>query len=421
MPLNIQSAISYNNSRLYSQKAIGIIQFFARCSTSGKFDSETVKAVYKVQESPLYGFPIGSADGKVGPGTLGVMIMELDHAMRKQEADVLREYAYKINGVMQNTGKNYPAPPPPAKEEKPPEDESLEAKDKPRQAYLHEVANLRPSDFVLRPGGGQNYMVGGLYLGPTDIRKLLGGAAQEVYYMVIQTESAALDPFFVGKVFRQTTRGFKSDLDMAWTAEVGRRSQGGQAMMKKEVELLMGAVCAGVGAYGGFAAVTAATMQFLFMNSKELFTAARGLEELLKVRAVLSQNTPEFWKLCVAVLKLSMAKTPEAIWSDHYGSTKLVGELVMIVGEAVLLKKVRSLGLVADLASKVMLGAFGKVTDAATIALAGKDLVQIMTQYDPSMNETKAQKIVTELKNNWAVVGPALNSFKAAVDQMVGA
>ena len=67
-----------------------------------------------------------------------------------------------------------------------------------------------------------------------------------------------------------------------------------------------------------------------------------------------------------------------------------------------------------------MLGAFGKRSDAATIALAGKDLVATMREYDPTINQAKAQRIVVELRDNWDVVGPALNAFNAAVDQMVG-
>lgn len=421
MSLHINSAIAYNKSIKYSQKAIGIIQFFCRCSTTGVFDEQTVKAVYKTQQSPLYGFNAKLADGMVGPGTLGVMIMELDYAMRKQEADVLRAYAYKINGVMQNANKLPPLAPKPQDVPEPEEEVSLADKDKPRQARLSELVKLKASAFVLRPGGGESYAVGNLFLATTDIRKLLGGSADMLYYMVVKTESAVLDPFFIGKVYRQTTRGFKSDVDWAWAAEVARRSKGGQAMMKKEVELLMGAVCAGVGAFGGFAAVTGAAMQFLLMNSKELFIASRGIQELLKVRGVLSANTPEFWKLCVTVLKLSVVKTPEAMWSDQYGSTRLVGELVMIVGQAVLLKKFKSLGLVTELMTKVLLGAFGKLTDAATIALAGKDLVKLMKDYDPMINEARAQTIVTELKDNWSTVGPALSAFKAAADQMAGA
>ena len=420
MALNIKAAIAFNKSIKYSQKATGIIQFFCHCRTTGEFDRQTVEAVYKTQQSPLYGFNPKLADGMVGPGTLGVMIMELDHAMRKQEANELRAYAYKINGVLQNANK-LPPPSPKAPDEPEPEEVSEEDKDKPRQALLTEVLRLRPSEFVLRPGGGESYVVGRLYLAPKDIRRLLGGSAETIYYMVMKTESAALDPFLVGKVYRQTVRGFKSDIDMAWAAEVGRRTQGGQAMMKKEVELLMGAVCAGVGAFGGFAALTAATMQFLLMNSKDLFTASRGIQELMKVRAVLSTNTPEFWKLCVTVLRLSLVKTPQAMWSDQNGSTRMIGELVMIVGQALLLKKFKSLSLVTELMTKVLLGAFGKLTDAATIALAGKDLVKLMKEYDPTMNEERAQTIVTELKNNWATVGPALSAFKAAVDQMVGA
>ena len=70
MPLSIASAISYNKSRLHSQKAIGIIQYFCKCHTTGLFDKQTVQAVYKTQQSSLYGFAAGVADGKVGPSTV---------------------------------------------------------------------------------------------------------------------------------------------------------------------------------------------------------------------------------------------------------------------------------------------------------------------------------------------------------------
>ena len=184
MALNTKAAIAYNKSIKYSQKAIGIIQFFCRCRTSGEFDQQTVEAVYKTQQSPLYGFDPKLADGMVGPGTLGVMIMELDYAMRKQEADVLRVYAYKINGVLQNASK-LPPPLPKAPDIPEPEEEvSPEDKDKPRQALLSEVLRLKPSEFVMRPGGGPSYVVGRLYLAPKDIRKLLGGSAEAMYLAI---------------------------------------------------------------------------------------------------------------------------------------------------------------------------------------------------------------------------------------------
>ena len=98
MSLNKSSAISYNKGRGYSQQAITIIQFFANAKTTGQFDNQTVEAVYKVQKSPLYPFKL-VADGKVGPNTLGLIIMELEHAGRMSEAAILRSYPYTIQGV----------------------------------------------------------------------------------------------------------------------------------------------------------------------------------------------------------------------------------------------------------------------------------------------------------------------------------
>nr|MCU0240415.1 hypothetical protein [Pyrinomonadaceae bacterium] len=162
-------------------------------------------------------------------------------------------------------------------------------------------------------------------------------------------------------------------------------------------------------------------MGILINNNEEIFKAARGIEELIKVKNVLSNHTPEFWTLCKTVLKLSMSKIPEAMWSDPYGSVKLAGELVMILGEAVLTKRVRSFGFVASIATKLMQGAFGKLTDAATLALAGKDLVKEMRQYDPTLDDARAARIMKELKDNWTVVEPALKSLKAVADSLVGA
>jgi hypothetical protein len=98
MALNKSSAISYNKNRGYSQQAITIIQTFANAKTTGVFDNQTVEAIYKMQQSPLYPFKL-VADGKIGPGTLGLIIMELEHAGRMSEAAVLRSYPYNIQGV----------------------------------------------------------------------------------------------------------------------------------------------------------------------------------------------------------------------------------------------------------------------------------------------------------------------------------
>lgn len=97
MSLNKYSAIKYNKNRNYSQQAIGIIQNFVKAPTSGKFDEKTVQAIYDMQKSPLYGFKF-TPDGKVGPNTLGFIIMELDYLARKNESAILRNYSYSIQG-----------------------------------------------------------------------------------------------------------------------------------------------------------------------------------------------------------------------------------------------------------------------------------------------------------------------------------
>lgn len=96
MPLYKKSAIDYNNGRGYSQQATAIIQNFVKAVTTGKFDDQTVEAIYKLQQSPQFTF---SADGKVGPNTLGYMIMHLDYVGRVNESAVLRNYSYTIQGV----------------------------------------------------------------------------------------------------------------------------------------------------------------------------------------------------------------------------------------------------------------------------------------------------------------------------------
>jgi hypothetical protein len=440
MSLNKISAINYNKACKYSQQAIGIIQMFVRARTLGEFDEQTVEAVYKMQQSPLYGFAPGSADGKVGPGTLGVMIMELEHVSRMSEAAVLRSYCYRIAGETKNPHKKPHVYKPGANNDDYEEDEIIiledepvkdptrpfpkpdKNKDFPRPVWISELRDIWTGPGTIpHPGSGPAFVIGRYYLAMKDIRKILGTAGDDIYYIVVQTESAALDPFLVGKVHKQTKRGFWGEINSAALAEVGRNAKGGQEMMKKEVELLMGAACAAVGAFGGFAAITAMSMNVLLMNNKEIFTVGNAIQELLKVSRVLSQHTPEFWLLSKTVLKLGMAKTPETLWNDPYAGTRLAGELVIIVGEAVLLRQFRSFKTVLAILSKLMLSAFAKLTDAATIALHGKDLIAEMKKLDPNVNDERAIKIIKELKANWKIVEPALISLKAVIDQLVGA
>lgn len=52
MPLNTNSAISYNKERGYSQQATVIIQNFVGAKSTGTFDAQTMQAVYTMQQSP---------------------------------------------------------------------------------------------------------------------------------------------------------------------------------------------------------------------------------------------------------------------------------------------------------------------------------------------------------------------------------
>lgn len=412
----VSSAINYNNKRGYSQKAIGIIQMFANARTTGYFDEQTIQSIYRAQTSPYYPKFKNGGDGKVGPATLGLIILELEHVNRMSEAALLRSYNFTMD-----FGK---VPEPVKKEESPEAEEKTDPKDKdrPRQVRLDELRHIWTGPGTIpHPWGGGTITVGNLYLATEDIRKVIGLAYNDIYYIVVKTASDVLDQFNVGKIYKQTKRGFCSDIDWAALPQVGRSAKGGMEMAKKEVELLMGAVFAGVGAFGGFAALTAGAMQFLVMNNEEIFKIVRAFEQLMKVKDVLSANTPEFWQLCKTVLRLSVSKTPEALWSDPYAAVKIVGELVMIVGEAVLLKQIKSFGVITKLAGKLMTGLFGKLADAATLALDQKNLAAAIKEADPTLDQAKIDKIIKELKDNWKIVEPALKAIKAAIDQLVGA
>ena len=438
--LQTNSAIDYNKACNYSQQAIGIIQMFVNAPTKGYFEEKTVEAVYRMQQSPMYGFPAGSADGKVGPKTLGVMIMELEHVSRMTEAAVLRSYCYRINGETFNTHKKPHVYEPPSStgdddiiilEDEPIEPPlSHKEKDFPRDVYKNELRHIWSGPGTIpNPGSGPSLEVGRYYLATKDIRKILGLGGNDIYYIVVQTASPALDPFLVGKIYKQTKRGFWADLQSAALSEVGRNARGGQEMMKKEVELIIGAACAAAGglaaggglAASGIASLTAMSMNILLMNSKELFTAGNAIQELLKVSDVLSQHTPEFWLLCKTVLKLGALNAPQTVLNDPYAGVKLAGELVIIVGEAVLLRQFKSFGWMLKIIIKLMQTAFNKLVDATTIAIHGKDLIAEMKKLDPTINDVSAARIIAELKTKWHIVGPAINSLKAVADQLVGA
>lgn len=89
--LNTQQAISYNVGKAYSTKAIGLIQEVVRVPTKGMWNADSVTGVYKFQQSrPV----VGTADGMMGPKTLGAMIGELRYVNRNADAAVLAQYPH---------------------------------------------------------------------------------------------------------------------------------------------------------------------------------------------------------------------------------------------------------------------------------------------------------------------------------------
>ena len=432
MSLNKSSAISYNNAIGYSQKAIGIIQMFVGAKSVGYFDNQTVEAVYRMQ-SPQNGYT-GGADGKVGPSTLGQIIIELEHLCRMQEAGVLMSYCYrdKKDGELKNKQKLPHVYTPPKSPEPPKLKEDVETKDLPRPVKVWELRTLQIIQANLFDPRGlppKPILVGDYKLTATDIRKMVSVSKSYVYYIVWDTTSLIGNATRKGKFFVQTTHGFMSDMMNADVAEAGRKSAGGQETMKKEVEILMAAACGAVGGIAGGAGIaasataqlTAATMNLLLANSDEIFKAADGIKELIKVQKTLSRHTPEFWKLCKTVLKLSALKTPEALWSNPSASIQLATDIVMTITIAVFMKRVKSLGLIADIVQRLLQGLFGALTDAATMALAGKDLVKLMKEHNTTLDAAQATIIMKEIKDNWTVVEPALKTLKAVADQLAGA
>lgn len=91
--LNTSSALNYNTNRAFSTKAIGIIQSVVNAPTKGIWDSQSVSQVHKFQSARSQ---LGSADGMVGPKTLGAVIGELQYVNRKAEADVLKQWSFTM-------------------------------------------------------------------------------------------------------------------------------------------------------------------------------------------------------------------------------------------------------------------------------------------------------------------------------------
>lgn len=89
--LNASQAITYNNGKGYSPKAISLMQEVVRAPTKGAWNNDSVTGVYKFQQSRP---SVGTADGKMGPKTLGAMIGELRYVNRNTDASVLAQYPH---------------------------------------------------------------------------------------------------------------------------------------------------------------------------------------------------------------------------------------------------------------------------------------------------------------------------------------
>lgn len=91
MSLHVSSAIQYNNNRGYSAQATKLIQSHTNSYTSGVFDAPTVTAIYNWQNLPSRKTKM-DADGKVGPGSLGVMIAEMEKLGQSAGIAILRPF-----------------------------------------------------------------------------------------------------------------------------------------------------------------------------------------------------------------------------------------------------------------------------------------------------------------------------------------
>ncbi len=105
--LNYLSAIDYNQKKYYSGKAIRIIQKRIGATETGVWDFQSITAVYNWQKSVMRLRPL-TADGKFGPGTLGILIEELAINGHDADADFLARYKHKDK--YGNIVKNEPDP-----------------------------------------------------------------------------------------------------------------------------------------------------------------------------------------------------------------------------------------------------------------------------------------------------------------------
>ena len=95
MPLNISSAMQFNNNRGYYGQALKTIQSQTQANQTGVVDVQTVTAIYNWQQSPNRIIKL-DADGKLGSYSLGVMIAEMEKSGQSANTSPLKQFTYLL-------------------------------------------------------------------------------------------------------------------------------------------------------------------------------------------------------------------------------------------------------------------------------------------------------------------------------------
>ena len=91
MTLNLASANSYNRTRNYSADAIRVIQREVEATPTGSFNEDTVRRIFEWQQGNGRLRTL-TPDGKMGPGSLGTMVAELNRRGRTADAVLLHQF-----------------------------------------------------------------------------------------------------------------------------------------------------------------------------------------------------------------------------------------------------------------------------------------------------------------------------------------
>lgn len=94
--------LSYNVGKGYSPEAIRVIQLAVNAPQTGGWDLDTLAALVKWQGRPGHVVTL-TPDGRLGPGSLGCMILELQRAGLLSEAKVLTKYPYVDHAPLPQT------------------------------------------------------------------------------------------------------------------------------------------------------------------------------------------------------------------------------------------------------------------------------------------------------------------------------